>query len=172
VVTAAPRRRVTNALVALAIAGATSTLGGVAWADPTPEPTAGTTATATATAADEAANSAADATPTVLPSGSTWIEGGTLLEAAKPVIKPAAKPVTRVVSTRTTTRTTTRSSARTSTRTATGSTAASARAAAPDGALALPFTGGHVQALLPTGFAMLLVGVALTFASRPRRVLI
>jgi hypothetical protein len=152
-------RRAAYAVVALAFAGPAVLLGGVAWAeDPTPAP------------ADDNAVEA----PVVQPSVGSWIIGGTLLEgtagqpakpvakpAAKPVAKPAAKPAGPAV-------TTTRTTTRTSTRTATVRRTASAGAS--DGATALPFTGNRVDALLPTGVALVVGGVVLTLAGRPRRV--
>jgi hypothetical protein len=117
--------------------------GGVAWADPTPAPGGDTT---------EA--------PVTQPSSGTWISGGTLLESTSSTdAQPAAKPAA-VAPARTTTRTTTRS---TGTRRTTTSTA-------PDGASALPFTGNHVDALLPAGVSLLVGGAVLMLAGRPRRV--
>jgi hypothetical protein len=159
VVTSAPVRRLAHAVVALAVAGPAVLLGGVAWADPTPAP------------ADPAAEVAAPEAPVVEPSIGTWIIGGTELEGtaakpAKPVAKPAA--VTSGHTTRATTRTTTRTTSRTTTR-ATSSRTATRTGTAPDGATALPFTGNHVDALLPAGLTLIVGGVVLTLATRPRR---
>jgi hypothetical protein len=120
-------------------------LGGVAWADPTPAPAA----------TDPAAEPEA---PVVEPSIGTWIIGGTLLEgtAAQPAARPAAKPAAQPAAPL-------RVTSRTATRTTHGATA-------PDGATALPFTGGHVDALLPAGITLLVGGVVLTLVCRPRRV--
>jgi hypothetical protein len=143
VVTSASARRLAHAAVALAVAGPAVLLGGVAWADdPTPAP----------------ADGSATEAPVVQPSIGTWIIGGTLLEGtaaapAKPVAKPAApsQPTTRV---------------------ATRTTSSTATSTAPDGATALPFTGNHVGALLPVGISLLVGGVVLTLAARPRRVVV
>ena len=153
-VTAAPARRAASALVALALAGSGALLGGAAaaWADPTPAPGTSIDQPVPETFAPEA--------PAVQPSIGTWIIGGTELEATsvkpagKPVARPAARPAAPV---RTGTTSTPRSSSR-------GTVAPTA----PDGATALPFTGGHVGALLPAGLALLVGGVALTLVSRPR----
>jgi hypothetical protein len=149
VVTPAPTRRLAHAVVALAFAGPAVLLGGVAWADPTPAPAPAATDDTTAPEA-----------PVVQPSIGTWIIGGTLLEGtaakpAKPVAKPAAvAPARGTTASRTTARST---SPRTST--------------APGGATVLPFTGNHVDALLPAGLTLIVGGVVLTLATRPRRVL-
>ena len=155
--TSASVRRLAHAAVALAITGPAVLFGGAAWAeDPTPAPE----------------------TPVVQPSVGSWIIGGTLQEgtAAQPArpAKPAAKPATQTVAKPaakpaavTSTRTgTTRTSTRTGTRT--GRT--SGTATAPDGASALPFTGNRTDALIPTGAALLVGGIVLTLAGRPRRV--
>lgn len=156
--TSAPARRLAHAVVALAVAGPAMLLGGVAWAaDPTPAP------------ADQPAVEA----PVVQPSIGTWIIGGTELEGtagtpAKPVAKPAAKPAAGAPA-----RAATRPAVRT-TRTSgisprTVSHRSTTTQGAPGGATALPFTGNHVDALLPTGIALLVGGVALVLAGRPRR---
>jgi hypothetical protein len=115
-------------------------LCGVAWAeDPTPAP------------ADDSATEA----PAVQPSVGSWIIGGTLLEGnagtpAKPAAKPVAKPRPAVV--------------RTSNTPSSGSgTAVSTEATA------LPFTGNRADALVPVGITLLVGGVVLTLAGRPRR---
>ena len=148
-VTPAPARRLAHAAVALAVGGPAVLLGGVAWADPTPAP------------ADDTSTQA----PLVQPSIGTWIIGGTLLEststqATKAVTKPAAAPPAATRPTRTTTRTAPRTVAPTTPR-STG--------AATTGMTALPFTGNHVDALLPAGITMLVGGIVLTVAGRPRR---
>ena len=161
-VTSAPQRRFAYGVVALAFAGPAVLLGGVAWADPSPAP------------ADNAATDTAPAeTPAVQPSVGSWIIGGTLLEgsagtpakpATKPVAKPAAKPAAQpavVAPARTTTRTSTRTTTRRSTGGATTST--------PTGPSALPFTGNHLDALLPAGLCFLGGGVMFVIAGRPRR---
>jgi len=149
VATSAPARRLAHGVVALAVAGPAMLLGGVAWADdPTPAP------------ADDTVTEA----PVVEPSIGSWIIGGTELESttgtvAKPAAKPAAKAAAKpAAQAGTTTRTTTRSHRTTSGATATGPTA-------------LPFTGNHVDALLPVGITLVVGGVLLTLATRPRRVL-
>jgi hypothetical protein len=149
VVTSAPARRLAHGVAALAIAGPAVLLGGVAWADPTPAP---------ADAGSEA--------PVTQPSVGSWIIGGTLLEgssgtAAKPAAKPAA--VTTTTTRTATTRTSTRTTSGTTTRRTTTATA-------PDGASALPFTGNHVDALLPAGVCFLVGGVMFMIAGRPRPV--
>jgi hypothetical protein len=158
VVTSAPARRLAHAVVALAVAGPAVLLGGVAWADPTPAPAA----------ADE---STAPEAPVVQPSIGTWIIGGTELEGtaaqpAKSVAKPAAATSSHAAST-TTTRTT-----RTTSRTTTTHRSTSRTGTAPDGATALPFTGNHVDALLPVGLTLVVGGVVLTLATRPRRTVV
>jgi hypothetical protein len=162
VATAVPGRRLATALAALALAGSSALLGGVAWADPTPAPSS--TADATPSGEPVAPPDVPEA-PATQPSIGSWIIGGTLLEGTTSThagAKPAApKPVAA-----TGTRATTRSTATTHT------AGTSAAATAPDGATALPFTGGHVGALLPTGVAMLAAGAALMYATRPRRALI
>jgi hypothetical protein len=152
VTSARAARRLAHAAVALAVAGPAVLLGGVAWADdPTPAP----------------ADASATEAPVVQPSIGTWIVGGTLLEGtaaapAKPVARPAGKPAVQPAAkpaaptTHVTTRTTSARHTTTST--------------APDGATALPFTGNHVDALLPVGVTLLVGGVVLTLAARPRRV--
>ncbi|MDT7538300.1 MAG: hypothetical protein QOI82_1885 [Actinomycetota bacterium] len=148
VTSARAARRLAHAAVALAVAGPAVLLGGVAWADdPTPAP----------------ADASATEAPVVQPSIGTWIVGGTLLEGtaaapAKPVAKPAVQPAAKPAAptTHVTTRTTSAHHTTTST--------------APDGATALPFTGNHVDALLPVGVTLLVGGVVLTLAARPRRV--
>jgi hypothetical protein len=154
VVTSAPARRLAHAVVALAVAGPAVLLGGVAWADPTPVP-----------AADE---STAPEAPVVQPSIGSWIIGGTELEGtaaqpAKPVAKPAAATSSHAVST------TRRTTSRTTTRTTTTHRSTTRTGTAPDGATALPFTGNHVDALLPVGLTLVVGGVVLTLATRPRR---
>jgi hypothetical protein len=142
VVTSAPGRRVAHAVVAVFLAGPAVLLGGVAWADPSPGP------------------SPDPAAPAAQPSVGTWLVGGTLLEgtAAKPVAKPVAKPAAPTSHTATTT-------GSTSTRPVNGTTTS-----APAGdTTVLPFTGGHLDALLPTGVALLAGGLVLTFVARPRR---
>ncbi|GAC1445223.1 MAG: hypothetical protein NVSMB55_25110 [Mycobacteriales bacterium] len=109
--------------------------------------------------------------------------------AVKPVAQPAVKPAvsvaavpvagtdrattTRLMTAATSRATTTRAAAagaaRTIVRTAPSTTTNPAAGTTPDGARALPFTGGHVDELLPIGIAVLLSGVVLTLASRPRR---
>jgi hypothetical protein len=192
VVTAASARRTSRAVVALALAGSAATLGfgaTTAWADdPTPA------ATDAGTSGPVAADPPADA-PAAPPTIGSWIIGGTELAggvgnqaakpvaakpvAAKPVAKPASKPEAQPIAVRPAAvpaaRSTTRSYTRTYTAPATASgpvtTSATSGvpAAAPGGATALPFTGGHVEALLPTGLVLLAGGVALTLAGRPRR---
>jgi hypothetical protein len=148
--------------VALAFAGPAVLLGGgVAWAaDPTPTPDP---------ALDPGVESSAPEAPVVEPSIGTWIIGGTLLEgsAAKPVAKPAAKPVAKPAAA-TSARSAVRSTARSTARPSAG--IGTAISTAPDGATALPFTGGHVEALLPAGITLLVGGIALTLVGRPRRV--
>ena len=161
--TSATAHRLANAAAALALAGPAVLLGaGVAWADPSPAP------------ADGAATNEA---PAAQPSVGSWIIGGTLLEGsaatpAKPAAKPAAKPVAKpaaVAPARTSTRTATTTTRTTSTRTSTRTTRSSSTA--PAGATALPFTGNHVDALLPAGVCFLAGGVMFLIAGRPRRVL-
>lgn len=165
-VTSVTRRRVASALLAIAFATPAVALGGAAWADPSPAadpalPTSDPTST--------------DGAPAAEPIIGSWITGGTLLEgtksapATKPVAKPAAQPVTATVpaaTTRTSTRTGIRSTVR---HTHAVRTSTPPAAATPDGATALPFTGGHVDALMPAGVALLVGGIALTIATRPRR---
>jgi hypothetical protein len=142
VVTSAPGHRVASALVALCLAGPAVLIGGVAWADPSSGP------------------SPDPAAPTVQPSIGTWLVGGTLLEgtAAKPVAQPATKPVAKPAAGTTTT--------------STGTTSTRTTVVTPAGdATVLPFTGGHLDALLPTGVALLAGGLVLTFVARPRRAL-
>ena len=154
-VTTAPVRRVAYAVVALAFACPAVLLGGVAWADPTPAPAGDTAVQA----------------PAPQPTVGSWIIGGTLLEgsAAQPA-KPAAKPVAKPAAPTTTTRTSTRTATRTTSTRRTSTTSGSA-GTAPDGATALPFTGSRADALLPAGIALVVGGVVLTLAGRPRRVL-
>ena len=153
VVTAAPVRRTASALVTLALAGSGALLGGTAWADPTPAPGTSIDQPVPETSASEV--------PAVAPSIGTWIIGGTELEASSvtPAGKPAARPVAQPAAVPARTRTT---------HTHQSSTRGTIAPMAPDGATALPFTGGHVDALLPTGLALLVGGVALTLVSRPR----
>jgi hypothetical protein len=90
--------------------------------------------------------------PVVQPSVGSWIIGGTELEGtAGTPAKPAAKPAAATTTHTTTSHRTTSSSS--------------------GGAHVLPFTGNHVDALLPTGVALLVGGVVLTLAGRPRRVI-
>ena len=92
------------------------------------------------------------AVPAAQPSSGTWLVGGTLLEgtAANPAAQPATKPA---APTRTT------------------STSTQPAAVTPSGdATVLPFTGGHLEALLPTGIALLAGGLVLTLVARPWRV--
>jgi hypothetical protein len=161
VATAVPGRRLATALAALALAGSSALLGGVAWADPTPDPSS--TADATPSGEPVAPPDVPEA-PATQPSIGSWIIGGTLLEGTTSTpagAKPAAPKPVAATSTHTTTRST-----------ATTHTAGTSAATAPDGATALPFTGGHVGALLPTGVALLVAGAALMYATRPRRALI
>src|SRR3954451_1481026 len=177
VVTSAPQRALAAAALGLAFAGSAAMLGGLggtAWADTTPTPVAGTAA------AEPVAPSDAPEAPATQPSVGSWIIGGTLQEgtAGAPAAKPAAKPAavqparatTATTKTTKTTGTATRST-RTSTRRATSSTTSGSAATAPDGATALPFTGGPVDVLLPSGMVLLGGGLVLTAAAaRPRRV--
>jgi hypothetical protein len=186
VVTPASAERLARALVALAVVGAVSTFGGVAAAEPTPVPAVEAVPVAPA---DE------PEAPATEPTIGSWIIGGTELEGtagqpvAKPVAKPAVKPVAKPVAqpvaqpvaaprtVRTTRTTSTRARATDATARSTGARgnvpaaggSGVGTAATLDGATALPFTGGHVEAALPTGVTLLLAGVALTFSSRPRR---
>jgi hypothetical protein len=166
VATGAPQRRVARACAALALAGTGVLVAGPAWAVSTPTPVV----PGTSVDAPVAETAPAEA-PSTAPSIGSWIIGGTLLEGAagKPAAQPARKPVTpaapragsgsgRAPAYRPPTASGVASS------TATGSGAATA----PDGATALPFTGGPVRALVPTGLALLLGGIALTVCGRPR----
>lgn len=167
VATSAPLRRAAHAVVALAIAGPAVLLGsGVAWAEPSPDP-------AVSAPAGEAPVDELVAPPDLPeapaePIIGTWITGGTLQEgsAAKPLAKPApaARTVAPVHATHAT-----HSAARIRTRSATHTATTRTPARAPDGATALPFTGGPMDVLLPVGIAMLVGGVALTWVARPRR---
>jgi hypothetical protein len=177
VVTAAPAHRLARAVVALAVVGAVSTLGGVASADPTPAPATDVVPVAPADVPEA---------PATEPSIGSWIIGGTELEgtaavpAARPAVKPAVKPVARPVaqpaaaprSAVRTTRTSTRTVSRTTSTTRAAATggAGISTAVAVDGATALPFTGGgHVDTALPSGIALLVGGLGLTLMCRPRR---
>jgi predicted phage tail protein len=100
--------------------------------------------------------------PLVEPSIGSWIIGGTELEGTK--AKPAAAAPVTVTSHTTAVRGTT-----TTSRTTTHRTTTPASAPSVGDATVLPFTGGHVTSLAPTGLALVLGGVALVLASRPRR---
>jgi hypothetical protein len=151
VVTRAPRRLATAVLAVALLLPATQLVGGAAWAaDPTPSPDV---------AGEPVAPDLPPDAPFVEPSIGTWIIGGTELEgsAAKP--PSAVKPV--AVTSHTTVGTTTQP--------VTPRQPASTPAA---DATVLPFTGGHVTTLAPTGLALLAGGVVLMIAARPRRSLV
>jgi hypothetical protein len=150
VVTGAPRRLATAVLAVAMLLPATQVVAGAAWADdPSPSPDAVT---------EPVAPDLPPEAPVVEPSIGSWIIGGTELEgtAAKPA---AATPLT--VTSHTT-------SAR-GTATTHRATSRPASAPAVGDATVLPFTGGHVTALAPTGLALVVGGVVLMLAARPRR---
>jgi hypothetical protein len=148
VVTGAPRRLATAVLAVALLLPTTQLVGGVAWAAvPTPSPDV--------TGEPVAPDLPPDA-PFVEPSIGTWIIGGTELEGAAARPPSAVKPV--VATSHTTVGTTTH---RVTSRQPASTPAADATV--------LPFTGGHVTTLAPTGLALLVGGVVLMIAARPRR---
>ena len=158
-VTGASRRLATAVLAVGMLLPATQLVAGAAWADdPSPAPDA---------VSEPVAPDLPAEAPLVEPSIGSWIIGGTELEGTQ--AKPAAAAPVTVTSHPTAARGTT--AARTTTsRTSTHRTTSSPAGAPSVGdATVLPFTGGHVTALAPTGLALVLGGIALVLASRPRR---
>jgi hypothetical protein len=155
VVTGASRRLATAVLAVGMLLPATQLVAGAAWADdPSPSPDAVTEPVAPDLPAEG---------PLVEPSIGSWIIGGTELEGTQ--AKPAAAAPVTVTRHTTAVRGTTATTRTTTHRT----TTTPASAPSVGGATVLPFTGGHVTSLAPTGLALVLGGVALVLASRPRR---